>query len=1185
VSGMASAPAVSRRALMTLLACVAAMLAFTLTAATAARADFVDDGDVAITDDGPNRLDLWTVGSDSAVYQKTWQAGQGWTDWISRGGTATSAPSVVHFPDGHYAIYVRGTDNGLWIKNFYPNNGWQGWIGAGGSYASTPQVSYTQNGNWVNVVSRTTDGRVSNRVWTSGGGWAAEDIVPDTVIGSPTVVDWNNPGVGDRGDVFALRAGTDVYQNTNINLRWGGWAPLNGLATSSVRGAYGGGKMTLVARGSDSRTAYVDTWTTSSNRWSGWGEGLRGAALSSNPTVHYWPQSDGTPRWVVAGRQAADPASGRPVQVVTNTYTNDGWNGWNAVATIGPGSYTTSARYGGSDGHINTQDEADIAAWAIEDADGPTADYLTAGIDPADRDLVNSTLKLSPFYDVAVTTDGPDRLDLWTLRSDRGIYQKTWQSGVGWSDWLPLNGSSKSPPSVIHFPNGSYTIYARGSNNDLWTRTWTPSGSSGEGNWGAWTDKGLPIESSPQTSYSANTDTVNVVARNARNGVINRVLTSGGDFVMDLPSDAAAAGSPTVIDWVNGSEGPRGDLFTVGPQSAVYQRTNVNLQWTTPDWVSLGGQATSNVHADFGDGQLTLATRDPDGRSADIRTWRAERGWDITWNSLGGAIATSPTVHYWPDADGNPRWIVVGRDGFPGTSPRPGQIVADIYTKNDNRWSGWQALETTPGVTYPGTSVAYGGSDFTINTQSEINAAVADIRSASAMYADTLIGGIRRGSERDTVWQAAFPVSWACGDPARHSATTDAQIACAVNLFDSGTLDADAQNVLDGLSKDNLKRVNAVLRARVRDSELVRDVSDGGVYLYSVFSGGAVQRVLSRSDAARGRYDYDAARRVSHTVLSSWVRGPDWTPPPDATDPDDSLTVGGDVPQAGDQEVNADGPLSADDQAELDQILADEQADDDGASAASLASAPEARSFTYPPNGSNNLPYTCRGTWAPIQADVSGFVMGNCAGGTAVDGFYTYVDTNGYPGARSEGRGWEAVSLPPEAHFDACGWMNIRNRLTGVEGRPPPNRCASGALRGPSFTNEAVYIKRTSGTRVAGSYAPPNSTRYHDLYVWARRFIIRGRPHEAKGYKFVPRRDCTAYANINPYKSGQQVLSSERMWTVHTGSANLRIRYIARYRARKENGDLSWWVMSNSINPSDSSQAWGFISADCLFAP
>lgn len=100
---------------------------------------------------------------------------------------------------------------------------------------------------------------------------------------------------------------------------------------------------------------------------------------------------------------------------------------------------------------------------------------------------------------------------------------------------------------------------------------------------------------------------------------------------------------------------------------------------------------------------------------------------------------------------------------------------------------------------------------------------------------------------------------------------------------------------------------------------------------------------------------------------------------------------------------------------------------------------------------------------------------------------------------------------------------------------------------GPQF-EESQFIKRYTGQRVAGAWRP-TTEKYEGLYVWARRFRIRGQLHEAKGLKYTPHRACTACANINPY---------------HV---------------------LNWWVMASSIDESDKEQPWGFVSAACLFSP
>lgn len=255
-------------------------------------------------------------------------------------------------------------------------------------------------------------------------------------------------------------------------------------------------------------------------------------------------------------------------------------------------------------------------------------------------------------------------------------------------------------------------------------------------------------------------------------------------------------------------------------------------------------------------------------------------------------------------------------------------------------------------------------------------------------------------------------------------------------------------------------------------------------------------------------------------------------------------------------------------------------------------STPPQRSQSHPPglpnSGPNALGYRCRGTWAPIQAKVSGFVIGNCRGGTPVSGIATDECAAGcIRGAKSEGGGWQAVRLPRSAGFPACGWMNMKNRLI-PGGRPATARCD--APVGPDLTYLQGYVKRFAGRRVAG--APwPSTEKYRGLYVWAGRFTQGPRRgQEGGGERYVPRlgaspsRSCTAYANIEPWHPGARTRPSEAMWTVHDGSRNLDIRYLARFQARTaRGGDLRWWVNVHSRSPADRAQPWGFISATCLF--
>lgn len=231
----------------------------------------------------------------------------------------------------------------------------------------------------------------------------------------------------------------------------------------------------------------------------------------------------------------------------------------------------------------------------------------------------------------------------------------------------------------------------------------------------------------------------------------------------------------------------------------------------------------------------------------------------------------------------------------------------------------------------------------------------------------------------------------------------------------------------------------------------------------------------------------------------------------------------------------------------------------------------------------------CAGRWAPIQAKVSGFVVGNCRGGTPIRIIALDICAAGCQrGAANEGRGWAAFSPPDGGRYRSCGWINVRNRSAPARAtdRAPASRCAR--REGPDVALPQRFIKRDTGKSVGGA-PPPSTITYRGLYLWAGRFhwgAHRGREGGAIPYR--PRigagRSCTAYANVDPTRPGGRVAASERMWTVHDGSRHVQIRYVARYRARDEAGRLRWWVNVHSTAPADRDRPWGFVSAECLFA-
>ena len=125
-----------------------------------------------------------------------------------------------------------------------------------------------------------------------------------------------------------------------------------------------------------------------------------------------------------------------------------------------------------------------------------------------------------------------------------------------------------------------------------------------------------------------------------------------------------------------------------------------------------------------------------------------------------------------------------------------------------------------------------------------------------------------------------------------------------------------------------------------------------------------------------------------------------------------------------------------------------------------------------------------------IQANVSGFVIGNCRGDEWVLGYKGFVEPadvpiEDWPGAPSEGRGWEAVSLPAAAHFDGSAGSTSRmaplNRSSEpLHGQPMATRSHQNRRHAATYEH-AEFIKRYNGTR---ALRPTIRTRRYDkLYI------------------------------------------------------------------------------------------------------
>jgi hypothetical protein len=60
---------------------------------------------------GSGRLDIFAIGTDSAVWHLWYE--NGWGSWESLGGVAKNAPAVVSWSAGRLDLFAIGTDHAL----------------------------------------------------------------------------------------------------------------------------------------------------------------------------------------------------------------------------------------------------------------------------------------------------------------------------------------------------------------------------------------------------------------------------------------------------------------------------------------------------------------------------------------------------------------------------------------------------------------------------------------------------------------------------------------------------------------------------------------------------------------------------------------------------------------------------------------------------------------------------------------------------------------------------------------------------------------------------------------------------------------------------------------------------------------------------------------------------------------
>ena len=194
---------------------------------------------------GPNRMDVFAVGTDHAMWHRWWD-GNAWGGWESLGGVLASPPSAVAWAPNRLDVFAVGTDHAMWHR-WWDGNAWGGWESLGGVLTSRPRA-VSWGPNRLDVFAVGTDNAVWHR-WWDGNAWGGWESLGGSVFSNVTAVSWRK----NRLDLFAIGTDNAVWHRWWDGNAWGGWESLGGSVFSEVGAvSWAANRIDLFAVGTDS---------------------------------------------------------------------------------------------------------------------------------------------------------------------------------------------------------------------------------------------------------------------------------------------------------------------------------------------------------------------------------------------------------------------------------------------------------------------------------------------------------------------------------------------------------------------------------------------------------------------------------------------------------------------------------------------------------------------------------------------------------------------------------------------------------------------------------------------------------------------------------------------------------------------------------------------------------------------
>jgi hypothetical protein len=214
----------------------------------------VVSGDPAVCSWGANRLDVFVLGTDGALYRKWWDGahwGPSGTGFESLGGALWGSPVAVAAASNSLDVYGCGVDGAL-NRRRWDGAQWRAWERLGDERVFLPAVVASQGS--VHVFGVGSAGNVLHKRW-DGANWHPSATTYDNLGGGI----WNGPSAvvdGNTVDVFVRGTDNQIYLNTWNGSAWSGWNAHGGNALGTPPVALESGPK-AVSWGHGRRDAFV----------------------------------------------------------------------------------------------------------------------------------------------------------------------------------------------------------------------------------------------------------------------------------------------------------------------------------------------------------------------------------------------------------------------------------------------------------------------------------------------------------------------------------------------------------------------------------------------------------------------------------------------------------------------------------------------------------------------------------------------------------------------------------------------------------------------------------------------------------------------------------------------------------------------------------------------------------------